>query len=213
MKPTADLAQGWIDLAIVLGFAGSVAYAVPQFPSVTGPVHDLLFMGFGPLMCLWSVGSYHFFRRRADSVSNQAAHLFIFVAGVAFTCMATMQRSMIVQISRYYHEGPVADQEAWRTMLKGVMPAQLGLDFAFDIFVSVGTVLLGLQVARHPRFWRWFGALGVLIGAAGLTVNFITFPENSGASGLVDPGPAFGVWMTLVLVQMTRCRRWLPATR
>jgi len=63
---------------------------------------------------------------------------------------------------------------------------------------------------RHPRFWRWFGALGMLIGAAGLTVNFITFPENSVESGLVDPGPFFGIWMGLALVRMWRCRTWRP---
>ncbi|MDH3745255.1 MAG: hypothetical protein OES47_09155 [Acidobacteriota bacterium] len=49
-----------------------------------------------------------------------------------------------------------ADRELWRSILRGVSSTQLGLDFAFDIFVSMGTVLLGLQMLRHPRFASWF---------------------------------------------------------
>ena len=40
-----------------------------------------------------------------------------------------------------------------------------------------------------------------------------TFPENSGDSGLVDPGPFFGVWMTLMLIQIARHHTWIaPAS-
>jgi hypothetical protein len=209
VKGSTDLTQTWIDVGIVTGLLAGVAYGLPQLPFVRGPLHDFFFFGFGPLLSVGAIGMYHFFRRYREAVSNQLAHLFLFVAGVSFTYMATMQGSIYHLIPRYYHAAEEADRELWRTILKGVSPTQLGLDFAFDIFVSVATVLIGLQMFRHPRFWKAFGVAGMVIGATGLTFNFITFPDNSGEAGLVDPGPFFGVWMTAAAIQVWRCRRWV----
>ncbi len=206
-----DLDQKWIDVGIMTGVLAGVAYGGPQLPFVRGWLHDLLFMGFGPLLSLTAVGSYHFFRRNRETISNQIGHLFLFVAGVSFTYMATMQGSIFRLIPRYYRAAEGADRALWATILQGVSPTQLGLDFAFDIFISVGTVLLGLQMLWHPRFWKLFGAVGMVIGATGLTFNFITFPDNSGEAGLIDPGPFFGVWMTFAILQVWRCRRWEKA--
>jgi len=206
-----DLAQTWIDVGIVTGILAGVCYGMPQLPFVRGRLHDLTFMGFGPLLCVAAIGLYHFFRRNRESVSNQLAHLFLFVAGLSFTYMATMQGSIYKLIPRYYHAAADADRELWRNVLKGVSSTQLGLDFAFDIFVSVGTVLLGLQMVRHPRFWGWFGVLGMMIGLTGLAFNFVTFPDNSGEAGLIDPGPLFGVWLSLAVIPIWRFRRCTPA--
>jgi hypothetical protein len=205
-----NVPQTWIDLGIVTGILAGVFYGLPQIPSVPWRIHDFAFMGFGPLLSVAAVGLYCFFRRNRETVSNQIAHLFLFVAGLSFTYMATMQMSIYKMIPRYYLASADAEREFWRNTLKAVSSTQLGLDFAFDIFVSVATVLIGLQMVRHPHYWSWFGILGMLVGVTGLTFNFITFPDNSGEAGLVDPGPFFGVWMSLSVIPVWRFRRWTP---
>lgn len=211
MSPADRLSRTWVDVAIVTGLLAGVAYALPSIPGVRGRTHDFFFFAFGPLLVVASIGLYHFFRQEGRTVSNQIGHAFLALGGVAFTFMATMQMSIYRLVPRYYHAAEEADRLDWARILKGVSPTQLGLDFAFDIFVSVGTILIAIQTYRHPRFGRTFALVGVAIGACGLLANFVSFPENPGEAGLVDPGPFFGVWLSLVGIQVLRSRRWFSS--
>jgi hypothetical protein len=74
---------------------------------------------------------------------------------------------------------------------------------AFDVFVSLGTLLVGIAMLDHPRFRRWQGGMMIVAGAIGLTFNVYSFPvSNPGAAGLIDPSPVYGVAIGLVVLQM-----------
>jgi len=202
------LREQWFDVGLVTGVAASIAYALGVFIPIPPRPEYLFFMAFGPLFCISSVGLYVFLCEHRETVSLQVGLLCLIAAGLMFTAMATMQGSIIFQIREFIAQGDPNETELWRTVFRGTMATQLGLDFGFDMFVSAGTFLVAWNVASHPRFWRWFGWLGMLVSIVGLTFNAITFPENSGEVGLVDPAPFFGVWFGGFVLVFGLSRRW-----
>jgi len=90
-----------------------------------------------------------------------------------------------------------------RTALVGV---QLGMDVAWDIFISLGTLLFGVSMIGDARFGWILGIAGILIAVTLLTLNLWTFPTPPSAKNLVDLGPLLGLWYLVVTVMMIR---WL----
>jgi hypothetical protein len=92
---------------------------------------------------------------------------------------------------------------ALRTALVGV---QLGMDVAWDVFVSLGTLLFAVSMLGDARFGWILGIAGILIAVALLILNLWTFPTPPAAKNLVDLGPLLGLWYLVVTVMMIR---WL----
>ncbi len=203
--------QQWFDLGLTTGIAAAIAYAFGVFIPIPLRPEYLFFMAFGPLFTISAVGMYVFLREHEDTVSLQVGALCLIAAGLMFTAMATMQGAIIFQIREFIAQGDQSQVDLWRTIFRGTMTTQLGLDFAFDMFVSVGTFLVAWNVAYHPRFKPVFGWLGMLIAATGLVMNAVTFPENSGEAGLVDPAPFFGVWFGAFALLFGLSRGWFRA--
>ncbi len=198
----------WFDVGLVCGVAASVAYAFGVFIPIPPRPEYLSFMAFGPLFAISAAGMFVFLSQHRDTVSLRIGTFCMMAAGLMFTAMATMQGSIIFQIRDFIAQSDPADVEVWRSVFRGTMATQLGLDFAFDMYISAGTFLVAWNVVSHPRFWRGFGWAGMAIAAAGLTVNAITFPENSGEAGLFDPAPLYGVWFGGFIVPYARARSW-----
>jgi hypothetical protein len=80
-----------------------------------------------------------------------------------------------------------------------LQPVWLGLDVAWDAYISVGTALFGFNMLRHPRFGRVFGGSGIGIALALLCSNLLTFPTPPANTGLVDlaPSSVSGTWPSL----------------
>lgn len=75
---------------------------------------------------------------------------------------------------------------------------------AWDMFVFSAVILLGVAMLNHPKFGKFFGLPGILIGLLGLAFNIYTFPANPGTTGLIDVGPLVGLWFLLVTIQIIR---------
>lgn len=99
-----------------------------------------------------------------------------------------------------------ADSESQKELLitiyKSVFSTQSGVDMAFDIFISLGVILIAISMWKHKYFGKIVSIIGVLIAATGLLFNIIAFPENAGNIGLIDPSPLFGIWFLIVTIQM-----------
>lgn len=207
---SATKEQRWIDVGIGCGVVAGVLYPIGLLDLLPGRASHLAFMLFGPFFLASAAGTRHFYARARDAVSNDLAHLMLGLAGAAFTGMATMQMSIWTLVPRYRSGTPEVAPAVWDAILASVSTTQLGLDFAFDLFVSAGTVLLGWQVLRHPRLWAPYGALGMVIGVLGLAANVVAFPKNPGDAGWIDPAPFFGTWLGLTALPVWWLRRWRP---
>lgn len=204
--------QALVDTAIVCGLIAGVLYPASSLGLLPGRYGDMAFMLFGPFFAVAVFGMRSFFARANDTASNDIGHLMLVIAGVAFALMATMQMSIWSLAPAHARGATALDAPTWRAILNSISTTQLGLDFAFDMFVSGGASLLGWQVMRHPGIAAWIrlpvGLAGVAIGLGGLTLNIIAFPNNAGDVGLIDPAQFFGVWFGFVWLPMLVLRRW-----
>jgi hypothetical protein len=210
MSRVRDLDKTWVKVGLICGFLACVVFPLSTQVNISFHVNYFLFFAFGPLLCVASVGLYHFLKMHRNSVKLQLGSLFLFTSGVAVTMMGTMQGAIRYLLSQYIGEATdEMTRETLRLISRGVNPTQLGLDIAFDIFISLGTFLIAMAMLNHPRFGKIFGFTGMIVSGAGLILNLITFPLNPGEQGLIDAGPFFGLWFTVVTIQVLRSLKWM----
>jgi hypothetical protein len=198
-----DPVRKWLLIGIITGVFADLTYFLATQVSISPDVNRILFFFFGPFMIVSIMGLYHHLVEKGNVISAQLGTLLVVLSGVAHTIMATMQGSIAVRMRQYISEsGTEAEKEIFRDIYKSVFSTQLGVDMAFDIFISIGVILLSVSMWSHKSYGKTISVAGILIAATGLSFNLIAFPENAGIYGLIDPGPLFGLWFTAVVVLM-----------
>lgn len=192
----------WLGLGVVAGVCADVAYILPTQLSISPGANRILFSFFGLFLIVAVAALYRLLSHERETITGQLGALLVILSGVAHSVMATMQASISARMQSYLAGAAEGEREMYRAIYRSVFSTQLGVDFAFDIFISVGVILLSLSMWSHPDFGRLVAGLGIAVAATGLSFNVVAFPENAGVYGLVDPGPSFGLWFTVVTVLM-----------
>jgi hypothetical protein len=186
----------------VLGLLANVAYvtasALPHGAAASPVIASLV----GPLIAGASVALYLLLASERATLAGQFAVAANVAAGALLTAMLLLQLA-------------VDDVETALTpaVNEAFEHVEFGLDLAWDVFLVAGTILFGWAMLADRRFGRWLGISGIAVAAALYVFNFATFPTPPGSSGLVDLGPAVGLWYAAVSVQALRLRRGLRQTQ
>ena len=180
----------------VLGLLANVVYvlaAAMPHGAAAGPVIASLF---GPLIAGASVALYLLLASDRPTLAGQFAAVANVAAGALVTAM------LLVQLA-------IDDVEATLTptVHDAFKNVEFGLDLSWDVFLVAGTILFGCAMLADPRFGRWFGVSGIAVATALYVLNFATFPTPPNSAGLVDLGPAVGLWYAAVSIQALRLRR------
>lgn len=197
------LIRNWIIFGVISGILGDLFYASAIAP-IPLPDSAKIYMGmfFGPLLSLAFIGLYHFFSLNRKTVILQAATVFAIIAG-------TIVNLMIVVQSAIFQTIPVEAREGLGLIFKGLNMVQLGMDVSWDIYFSLATILLGVEMFRHPRFgWIW-GFASLLIGGGLLVLNLATFPIPPANANLIDFGPVSGVLFLFVSIRVLTSLKWV----
>lgn len=193
----------WLIISVVCGILANINYSLATQVSITPTINNLLFFSFGPLLIVTSIGLYRLITTQSNSVSVQLGTVFLILSGVCHTIMATMQGSISAFMKGYIAS---AESQSQKDMListyKSVFSTQAGVDMAFDIFISIGVIMIAHSMWNHLQFGKIVSFLGILFASTGLTFNLIAFPENAANIGLIDPSPLFGIWFLIVTIQM-----------
>jgi hypothetical protein len=210
MKDPTEFVVSWTKAGVIAGVLACSVY--PLLVTVPMPMVVTLALAaaFGPLLSVACLGLYHFISAHRKTVSLQIATVFIIVAGAVVNTMLVVQ--MTVRGFMRIDVAGAADVDAvhlLETAYLAVDKVQLGLDISWDIYVSVGTILLALNMLRHPRFGRIIGSLGILVGGALLSFNLYAFPVPPAEAGSIDLGPLLGLWYLVVTVMLARSIGWL----
>jgi hypothetical protein len=209
MNESNGLVVTWAKVGVAAGFLACAVYPLLIVVPMPMVVTVALAAAFGPLLSVACLGLYHFIAAFRRTVSLQIAIVFIVVAGAIVNTMLVVQ--MTVREFMRTEVAGTADAESAHLLETAYLAAdkvQLGLDVSWDFYVSVGTILLALNMLRHPRFGRVIGSLGVIIGAALLGFNLYTFPAPPAEAGSIDLGPLLGLWYLAVTIMLARCGGW-----
>ena len=194
----------WAKFAVIVGLLACASYfgsvVIHVFPR---GVSRTLFFAFGPLSAASTIGFYFAIRPHAESISLFVGTIFNVIAGVIVNMMAVVQNTQFTVIPRQIREASdEASKEVLTHVLWGVNVVQSGLDVSWDVFVTTGTAMLAIALARHPRFGLLYAIPGVVVGFGALVFNLYTFPTAPAAAGLFDLGPAVGLWYVVVLIRL-----------
>jgi hypothetical protein len=184
-----------IRVGIFVGFFACLAYPLAAFGHLPKLATTTLVACFGPALGVASYGLRRLLDLEKPRLSSALGLLLNALAGVLFSAMG------LVQLAVGYSAG--SDRVS-----APFIAIWLGLDVAWDAYVGLGTICFALAMLRHPRFGRIFALFGMAIGAGLLALHLYTFPTPPQNAGLVDLGPALGLWYLVVTIQMWRSLSW-----
>lgn len=193
----------WLSLTIYCGLSAFLSYFLAAFAPFHEKISVLLAFAFGPLFMLASVGLYFILRQWRDSINLRIAVLFNIVATAMLTMMLTVQ----LTIQAYHQQFKAADRgsvsdEQLKWIYQEVNSVQLGMDLAWDIFISIGTFFFAIVMYKHPKIHKILSVLGMVFALLLLGFNLAYFPEPPGEAGSVDFGPFVAIWYLALMVWM-----------
>lgn len=187
----------WILAGIIGGVLASVLYPalliLPGPPALITVLASFLGLSIG----VGSIGLMKLIILNGCSVLASLGAISNFTAGALFTAMALVQLAVKEVAS-----------EAGVTFSAQLEAVWLGLDVAWDVYISVGTVFFSWAMLSHPRFGWYFGVPGMLIGILLMVFNLLPFPTPPSSAGLVDLGPLVGLWYLGATIQAWRSLGW-----
>ena len=189
----------WHRLAVYCGFSAFISYFLAAFAPLPEKISLLFAFAFGPLFMLSSVGLFFVLKHWRDSINLRIAVLFNTVA----TAMVTMM--LVVQVtSQAFHQQFLAagrgsvSEEQLKWIFKEVNAVQLGMDLAWDIFISIGTFFFALVMFNHPQINKIISILGLIFSVLLLGFNLTYFPEPPSEVGSIDFGPFVAIWYLIL---------------
>jgi hypothetical protein len=201
--------RAWVRIGVYAGLAASIVYPLMIFVSLPKKLTITLASLFGPLLMLASLGLYFFLKAHRKTITGQLAVLSNIIASAMFTLMVIVQLSVNLSMEGLMDsagEGISESTQKW--VWQVVDKIQLGMDVSWDIFIAIGTILFAATVMKHPKFGKIFGLIGFLIGHFLLIFNLSTFPTPPGDAGLIDLGPAAGLWYFVAALLVLRSLKW-----
>lgn len=200
-----DLNTKQVKEAIILSLITGVIISI-TYPTIISYHHNdfwamLMWMTFGPFFIISTLGLFFFIQRNGNSIYNIIALIFHVLAGLSNTLMFAVQHAVFSVRTEYRTLENELSKEILQQSFKIGNLAQLGMDFCFDIFVSLGIIFLGLALLKQDKLFRWLTFPAIIIGFAGLYLNMITFPIPP-SNTYFDAGPFFGFYFGILLINM-----------
>jgi hypothetical protein len=196
----------WIKTGIICGFLTMLIYPSMLFLDIPIQFTLILACSFGILLMIASVGLYHFIALNRKTVSLQLGVLFNIIGCTVVVMMFTIQLGMV---SVKQNTDPGLQKDTVNYILHFINTIQLSLDVVWDIFLSLGTILLAFNMLSHPKLGKIIGLIGILIGIGLLVLNISTFPIPPAEAGLFDLGPAAALWYLAVTIMIVTGMKWV----
>ncbi len=191
----------WHRLTVYCGISAFTSYFLVAFAPFPEKISLFLAFAFGPLFMLSSVGLFYLLKHWKDSINLRIAVLFNTVATAMLTMMIVVQLT-----SQDFHQkykladrGSVSEEQL-KWIFKEVNSVQLGMDLAWDIFISIGTFFFALVMFNHPKMNKVISILGLIFSALLMGFNLTYFPEPPGEVGSVDFGPFVAIWYLVLML-------------
>lgn len=154
----------------------------------------------GPLMCVAFIGVFGFLIRRGPSATLIVATIFGVLAGALRLAFSVVQSNNLITIRRHASEATTeAEREVWAQVFDGVFTVQNGINYAYDLFLDWGIILLAVPLWSVSRGGRALAILGAGLAGLHFTLKLVTFPDPPAAAGLLDVGPGIGGFVLVML--------------
>lgn len=156
---------------------------------------------FGPLGVINSLAIYTVLAWERQGAANRLALLMSLLAYAIVTMM------LLVQGSVSYFAMELGSDISLYQVLRAV---DLGMDLAWDIFMGASLLLTACVMHGHSRFGPWWSYPAGILGLLLIVFNGMTAPIPPASSGLVDVGPATGLYGLILSAYIIRIGTQIP---
>ena len=162
----------------------------------------------GPVAVFGTLALSENLMRVLDAATVRLGAIFLVIAFAILTLMLTMQQAIFLEHNRLLDAVSAADPPAsLEASFALVNMVQLGADVAFDIFYSLGIILVSTALVRGRGLERAIGAYGLAAATGLIALNIWYFPMPPAAVGSIDLGPATIAWWVALIVLDSRLRK------
>ena len=138
---------------------------------------------------------YRYIAIHKQSAYNQLALLMACLAFAMVAMMISIQLSVRFGINEYISNSSNSEQEMLRVMQNSIRLVDMGLDVSWDLFIGVSLIFLSIVLKGNKSFGLWWSLPAVMLGIMLIVLNVITFPWPPDTQGLIDIGPAIGLYI------------------
>lgn len=177
-----------------------LAIALPWPETQLGSSASLLLVAGWPILSIvYSYGLWSFVAAEADGTANRLGFVFAVAAFTTVLGMVVVQLAVGAAMPEISQGLDAATAKALR---RGLRMVDLGLDVAWDLLIGAALACLGAALCRRRGFGRGWGVPAVALGVALVLLNAATFPWPPGDRGLVDIGPAIGLFVMALAARL-----------
>ena len=194
-----NYAGAWIRSGSICGLLSMLVYFVAAFvPMPPLPSYAAAF-AIGPLLAIGCAGLFYFLtsvdhspRLMIAATSGVAASLFLLM-------MLTVQQSSFAIMDKYSQEpGGAEIKAAQKYITDGLNSIHFGMDIAWDVLISIATILFGYSLTRKTIYWKILGITGFVLGLLLLSFNLYHFPNPPESVQSIDWGPFVAFWFIVL---------------
>ena len=209
MNISTDYTYRWVLTGSVCGILALIVYPLLIFVELPQQMGVVLAAAFGPLLLVAFVGLYFILSLHKRTVSAVLGSILSATGAVLVNLMMLVQLSVKIGSREYMENADIATVADIQWITRIVNKVQLGIDVSWDVFVSLGTILFGIAMIRHPRFGKIIGIPGIIIGLLLLFTNLQSFPTPPAEAGSFDFGPVMGLWYLAVVIMSLASLQWI----
>jgi len=198
--PNRALWTGGGIAGIVSVICYTLAITLPWPDTQTGVVTSLLVVSAWPILSIvYSYALYDYIAAERRSTANRLGFVF------AVAAFATVLSMIVVQLAVGAGMDEISaglDAQTSNALRRGLRLIDHGLDVAWDILIGMALIFSGLALRRRSGFGPIWAFISALLGAMLIALNAATFPWPPADRGLVDVGPAIGLFVIALATRL-----------
>lgn len=195
-----QLVSQWIKTGAICGILGGSFYFTAAFLPMPDMLVYIAAFGFGPLLAIACTGLFYFLSDGDKSPRLQIALVSAIAGCVLLVAMLTVQQSIFVSLKGFSQATDEIGKTARTQLGAGLNSVQLGLDVAWDIFISIAVILFSYSMFKKSLLWKIVGSVGLVLGLLLLFFNLYYFPTPPIDVDSIDWGPFVAIWLLIVFI-------------
>jgi hypothetical protein len=205
--------NAWIKTGGICGLLGGCMYFAAAFLTMPDLLVYIAAFGFGPMLAIGCTGIYYFLSADDSSPRLQIAVTCAIAGGITLLLMLTVQQSIFETIEKTPENSSAEILAVGKRINKGLNSIHYGLDIAWDVLISLATILFGYSMIKKTGLWKIAGFIGLALGLLLLVFNLYHFPKPPESVGSIDWGPFVALWYLAVFAIIMQTKKTsLPQT-
>ncbi len=182
----------------IAGIVGTLCYVIASMVPMSRVGTYVLAMAWPILSTIFVFSLFRFVGHSKPSAANHLAFLFASLAFVLVAAMMSAQLAVKTGMEEYIQNATRNAQETLELARTSIRLVDMGLDVAWDLFIGTALLFLAFALQGHPDFGLWWSVPSALLGLLLMVLNVATFPWPPDTQGLLDIGPAVGLFIIVL---------------